>query len=421
MREWFLVILLAASCFITPVSAVDEEVNSLEEAGLTLVALRNDSLDTDQDGLFDAIRVVVVLNSTDGWVDLTLTLFGQYGGIIVTEEAIVSFEDQVNSSLTYDSWAEGEHSLILEISDVEGRLLSSISLGTFDLSPALDVPEIDLRLSGSEVMQTGDACEIHRVFVDETGPRWGKDGTRSITGTPFTVLDSDEYLDCSTWPAGIYSIKETYGNGLGQTTSDELEIVIANRPPPNFELTVTGYGLEAETPCNVLHVPSPGEDHSDFTKSWTITPKIYMKGNTSLIDCSIWPPGVYKVLLTVTNHEGIKSTEGEMLVRLPSSTMTADEAVEVPQESRGAETTTSNVGLYGMGALSLILGIAVFVIMLRGPSEDELMAGAMLDEYGQPDSEGLPTHTDDSGVLWRRHEDGEVDWWDRASMMWKRW
>ena len=335
--------------------------------------------------------------------------------------SVMSFEDQANMSLTYDSWAVGEHSLTLEISDVEGRLLRSISLGNFELSPALDVPEIDLRLSGSEVMQTGDSCEIRRVFVDETGPRWGEDGTRSITGTPFTVLDSEEFLDCSTWPAGIYSIKETYGNGLGQTTSDELEIVIANRLPPNFELSVTGYGLESETPCNVLHVPSPGEDHLDFTKSWTVTPTIYMKGNTSLIDCSTWASGVYKILLTVTNHEGIKATEGAMLVRLPSSTITAEEAEEVPQQSKGEDTITSNVGWYGMGVLSIILGIAVFFIMLRGPDEDELMAGVMLDDQGEPDSEGMPMHTDESGVLWRRHEDGEVDWWDRASMMWKRW
>ena len=228
-------------------------------------------------------------------------------------------------------------------------------------------------------------------------------------------------MDCSTWPAGIYTIKETYGNGLGQTTSDELEIVIANRPPPNFELSATGSGLESGTPCNVVQIPSPGEDHSDFTKSWTVTPVIYMKGNTSLIDCSTWVPGVYKILLTVTNHEGIKSTEGVMLVRLPSSEMTIEESEEVPQQSKGSETTTANIGLYGIGALSFILGIAVFVIMLRGPDEDELMIGAMLDEHGEPDSEGLPTHVDESGVLWRRLEGGEVDWWDRASMMWKRW
>ena len=45
----------------------------------------------------------------------------------------------------------------------------------------------------------------------------------------------------------------------------------------------------------------------------------------------------------------------------------------------------------------------------------------MLDEIGEPDAEGLPTHEDDNGMLWRRHDDGEMDWWDRSSLTWKRW
>ena len=36
----------------------------LEEAGITLVALRNDTLDLNQDGDVDAVNVVVILNST---------------------------------------------------------------------------------------------------------------------------------------------------------------------------------------------------------------------------------------------------------------------------------------------------------------------------------------------------------------------
>ena len=422
MREWLIVALFVSCCFISPVTAIEEETDPFVEAGLSLVALRNDSLDTDQDGMMDAIRVVVVLNSTATWTDLTLSLIGHHAGMVVEEQSVMSFANQENSSLTYDSWAEGEHSLTLEISDVEGQLLVSIPLGVFDLSPALSVPDIDLRLSGSEVMETGDPCEIRRVFIDQTGPRWDKDGTRSITGTPFTVLDSEEFVDCSTWPAGVYTIKETYGNGLGQTTSDELEIVIANKPPPSFKLNVNGDSLQADTPCNIVHVPSPGEDHSEFTKSWTITPSDSITiGNYSNLDCSTWSSGVYKVLLTVTNHEGIKATSGSMLVRLPPATMSAEESLESPQQSSGSDTVTSNIGWYGIIALSLILGAAVFLIMLRSPEQEVLVDGMMYDESGQPDSEGLPTHIDESGVLWRKHDDGEVDWWDRASFSWKRW
>ena len=159
MREWFLIALFISLSFVGHVAAEDES-DQFEEAGLTLVALRNDSLDSNQDGMMDAIRVVVVINSTNQRVDLTLTLIGEHSGFTVYEDIFMSFEDQENASLTYDSWAAGEHSLRLEISDSEGRLIKRVNLGIFDLSPALATPSIDLQLSGSEIMQTGDACQI---------------------------------------------------------------------------------------------------------------------------------------------------------------------------------------------------------------------------------------------------------------------
>ena len=195
MREWILIALMVSLCFTTQVSA-EEETNSFDDAGLDLVAIRNDSLDSNQDAVTDAIRVVVVINSTNR-VDLTLTLIGEHSGFTVYEEVLMAFEGQENASLTYDSWSTGEHRLVLEISDSDGRLLESINIGTFDLSPALATPSVDLALSGSDIMQTGDDCEITRTFIDETGPRWNYAGTRSIIGTPFKVLDTDQKLDCS--------------------------------------------------------------------------------------------------------------------------------------------------------------------------------------------------------------------------------
>ena len=140
MREWLLVALMLSLCFTGQVVAEEEESDPFTAAGLNLVALRNDSLDSNQDGMMDAIRVVVVINSTEQWADLTLNLIGEHSGFTVNEEIFMAFEDQENASLTYDSWAVGEHRLILEISDSDGRLLKSINIGTFDLSPALKVP-----------------------------------------------------------------------------------------------------------------------------------------------------------------------------------------------------------------------------------------------------------------------------------------
>ena len=420
MRDWILIALMVSLSFSTVVSA-EEENDAFSDAGLTLVALRNDSLDSNQDGTFDAIRVVLVINSSADWTILTLTLIGEYSGLTVTEEQTLSFSSQENASITYDSWATGQHRLNLEISDAQGILLKSINIGLFDLAPALRTPKIDLSLDGSEIMQTGDECEIRRIFWDETGPRWGQDGTRSISGTPFTVLDSDVYLDCSDWPAGEYLITETYRNGLGQTATDTLNLFIANRPPPQFSLDINGQSQEAQTPCSVVMVSDLGADYTIFTKEWSVTPPVSMLANSSTINCDDWAPGVYKVLLTVTNAEGIHSTGGEMLVRLPSDT--PNQSVESPIQSERSETQTNSFGIYGIATLSIVLGLFVFVIMLKSPEDDELEIGdlSMLDESGQPDAQGLSTHTDDGGVLWRRHPDGEVDWWDHKSNSWQRW
>ena len=54
-----LFILLSASLPALPASA-EGELTELSEAGFTLVALRNDTLDLNQDGDIDAVRVVVI-------------------------------------------------------------------------------------------------------------------------------------------------------------------------------------------------------------------------------------------------------------------------------------------------------------------------------------------------------------------------
>ena len=45
----------------------------------------------------------------------------------------------------------------------------------------------------------------------------------------------------------------------------------------------------------------------------------------------------------------------------------------------------------------------------------------MILSDGSPDAEGMPTTTDDEGVLWRQHPDGNHDWWDNELRIWVRW
>ena len=119
------------------------------------------------------------------------------------------------------------------------------------LTPSLDVPRVAIKLNAGNGLQTGETCEIVREFSDETGPRYGETGVRTFTGAPFSVLDTHGVLDCSSWPAGAYELKETYRNGLGQTAESTLNFTINNRPAPDFSLSVSGHQNATDTPCMV--------------------------------------------------------------------------------------------------------------------------------------------------------------------------
>ena len=212
----------------------EDDEDPLGDAGLTLIALRNDTLDTNQDGDIDSVRVVVVMSTTSDFVNLELRLFGEHKDKQVVETQIMSFSGQSNASLTYDSWANGEHELSLAVINEAGEEITTFELPTYLLKPALKTPRLMLALNAPENIETGDQCTINRIFDDETGPRYGAEGIRTFSGAPFTVLDSQDVLDCSHWPAGDYSLRETYRNDLSQTAEDWLNLTISNRPAPAF-------------------------------------------------------------------------------------------------------------------------------------------------------------------------------------------
>ena len=120
--------ILALSYTSPYVVAEDTSDDSLAEAGLTLIALRNDTLDTNQDGDNDAIRVVVVFNSEQDNTNLELRLVGEYKDREVTEVLQFTFSGQSNASLVYDAWASGEHELKLQIVDQDGEYNNHYSI-----------------------------------------------------------------------------------------------------------------------------------------------------------------------------------------------------------------------------------------------------------------------------------------------------
>ena len=419
---------LVLTCLLLPIStgaelATDER---LAEEGLTLLALRNDTIDSNQDGDIDAVRVVVVLNSTAASNDLIVKLRGLHKEreVLVTQE--VSFQGQTNITLVYDAWSKGEHVLRLDFFDENGDFIASNPLPTFMLTPALQVPRVALQLNAGDGLQTGETCEIIRDFADETGPRYGQSGVRTFTGAPFSVLDTHDVLDCSSWPAGAYELKETYRNGLGQTAENMLNFTIKNRPAPEFSLKVTGHENATDTPCMVSMTLNDGRSESGLTTSWSIKGKTVEGANTSMLDCSNLPAGAYLITLEVVTEKMISSTEGVNLIRLPAADLSANEPASLPSSSLGMDTPTESVGWLSISALALVVSIIVFVSMVRSKEPEALDLPSIgptpqLLPDGSPDTGGLPTTLDDQGVLWRQHPSGEVDWWDQEWSVWHRW
>ncbi|MEE3038295.1 MAG: hypothetical protein VX328_00855, partial [Candidatus Thermoplasmatota archaeon] len=298
MFSIMLVLLSIAAVSYTAVSvaADDSSSDSLAEAGLSLIALRNDTLDTNQDGDNDAIRVVVVFNTEQDSTNLELRLIGEYKDREVTEILQFTFSGQSNASLVYDAWASGEHELRLQIVDQDGNIITTIPLPTYVLKPALQTPSIMLALNAPQHIETGDECTISRIFSDETGPRYGATGVRTFSGAPFTVLDSQNSLDCSHWPAGDYQLKEAYRNDLGQTTEDWLNLTIHNRPAPDFTLLVSGNGNTTDTECRITMTPTDEQiDFTSFQKIWRIQGD-QIPGNTGdQFDCTTLSAGVHLV------------------------------------------------------------------------------------------------------------------------------
>ncbi len=414
---------------LLPLTAVGAELSTeerLAEEGLTVLALRNDTIDTDQDGDIDAVRVVVVLNSTAASNELIVKLRGLHKEREVLEVQEVAFEGQTNITLVYDAWSKGEHNLRLDFFDENGDFIASYPLPTFVLTPALQVPRVDLTLNAGSMLQTGEECEIVRNFGDETGPRYGETGVRTFTGAPFSVLDSDHMLDCSSWPAGDYELKETYRNGLGQTAESTLNFTIENRPAPVFTLTVSGHENTTETPCNVRMELTDGRATSGLTKIWRVKGEVVAGANSTVLDCANLPAGAYLITLEVITEKLISSTEGTNLIRLPGEDLSTEERDSLPSTSLGPETETESVGWFSIGALALVVSVLVFVLLVRNREPEALELPSLgptpqVLADGSPDTQGLPTTVDDQGVLWRQHPGGEVDWWDQEWRIWHRW
>ena len=148
--------------------------------------------------------------------------------------------------------------------------------------------------------------------------------------------------------------------------------------------------------------------------------------NSTSLDCSELPSGAYLISLEIVTEKMISSTEGMNLIRLPPPNLGENESAAMPSTSLGPETPTESVGWFSIGALTLIVTLVVFVLLIRNREPEPLQLPSLgptpqVLEDGSPDAQGLPTTLDDQGVLWRQHADGRLDWWDDEWQIWHGW
>jgi hypothetical protein len=402
---------------------------------------RADQLDLNNDGDPDTIRVVYLLNTSSHYAEAAVQLDVESAGMSLTFWENVTFNRTSPhfGSQDVEAWGDGTYNVRLKLWDGEsGILILTEDLGDYDLKAKLVPPFLKFDFNAAPPIMIGDVCSIERIFSDDIGERYDTMGTISLTGTPWLVPDDLSDIDCSSWPAGDYDLRMLYRNGLGFTGEANFQFTIHTLPPPGFKLNVTGQHGEVGSECAVAIEPSLGTTMALMTIEWEITDPRGDDVSTpgfSSIDCRLWQVGLTKVRVTVTSGEGQETIGAYNLVRLPPSGSASAEVLNAsgpdslwPDRSLGDEHQAtpffgnSNGVAQGVvffigAAIAILLGIFAAVMWTRR-SEEELYMSGVVGEAIDPDSEGLPSYVDPTGVHWRQHEDGNVDWFDAVVGQW---
>ncbi len=433
--------LLVALLFLLFPLAAATSVAQGDPSHIQMTDSRADQLDLNNDGDPDTIRVVYLLNTSSHYAQASVQIDVESAGMTLTFWDNITFNrtSPYFGAKEVEAWGDGVYSVRLKVWDGEsGILLVTEELGDYDLKAKLVPPFLKFELNAAPVIMLGDDCSVRRIFSDDIGERYDTRGVISLSGTPWLVPDDLSDIDCSSWPARDYDLRMFYRNGLGFTAETNHQFTIHTLPPPGFKLNVTGQHGEVGSECTVAIEPSLGTTMALMTIDWDITDprgdEIISPGFSS-IDCRLWQVGLSKVRVTVTSGEGQESIGAYNLVRLPPSGSASDEVLNAsgpkslwPDRSLGDEHEASpffgeSNGIaqgvvFIIGALiAFLLGIFAAVMWTRRSEEENYMSG-IVGEAIEPDSDGLPSYADPTGVHWRQHDDGNVDWYDAVVDQW---
>ena len=424
-----------------PIIPFIDSVQAQEVDDFTVVNYEAREQDIDNDGYVDQLRIVFNVNTTKSQTPVSAqltTVFDQYpiqSEILQWDNFTLTNQKSLSRSIFIDAWKEGTYTVTLKfINPITQNIISEYQLGEFNLMVGMEKPFVALNVianhDGKTVddnFNTGSECKIKRDVLDKIGHRYNLTGEVQFIGAPWitpsinpgdNTPNSDE-IDCSNWPAGKYSLKLIYHNSLGYSLETWRNFSILNQPAPSFKLNVTGQSMEIGTLCFVTIEPTDDTDFNENQISWTTIPT--HEGSNGLeINCKMWMPGVHRITVNVTNSEGISATNGVNVIRIPPidenlSTWGNESVTSSWPVRSGGEIETQYSGYIATG-IGMLLLFLISILVLKRFGED--IKGEFSLSKSEIDSEGLPTHTDEDGHLWRQHPDGQIDWWDENANMW---
>ena len=413
-------------------------VSAQDDSHITVAASGAFEIDENYDGELDLVRVIASIGTNAPYAMVAAEVIALNDDVSLSfwNNTTLESGESMLLNTTIKAWADGDFQIWLRVWDAEsGLLVHDEELGTYELIASLTPPQLSMDLESEEWIFTGDTCLIHRVSTDLVGAYYEEMGTVSIQGVPWLVGEYETPLDCSRWPAGQYTIVEHYRNGLGMTATETISFEILVHPPPSFTINYTGRSTETGTPCDLEIVPQEDTEIAEMSISWeVINPKqevTYFEDAESL-DCIMWGPGVHKIRTTLTSPQGRTTTVALNVIRLPPA---PDASLDVlnasgdPErwpsvsEGDGYEPTpmlyslSATIAMVGSGGfiVALILGLLAGSRFTGEKREQDLWDSIPI----APDSEGMPTYVDESGVHWRQQPDGSVDWWDSSQNVWQ--
>ena len=367
---------------ILPLLTMIENVGASGNNDFTVVNYETREQDIDNDGFVDQLRIVFNVNTTKSQTPISaklITIFDQYPNqieVIQWDNFTLTNEKSLSRSIFVDAWKEGKYIISLKFLNPEtSELISEYQLGEYNLMVGMETPFVALNViakhEGKTVdnnFNTGSECKVKRNVLDNIGHRYNKTGEVQFLGAPWispsiqpgeNTPNNDE-IDCSSWPAGKYNLKLIYHNSLGYSLETWKNFSIINQPAPSFNLNVTGQNMEIGTLCFITIEPTDGTDFIENQITWTTIPE-HDEIDGLELNCKMWLPGIHRIIVNVTNSEGISATNGVNLVRMPPlgdqnlSTWGNESVTSSWPVRSGGEVESEYMGYIGTGIGMLLL------------------------------------------------------------------